>query len=138
MRTMIDVSLQDVPTPMLLIEAPTGVRYVQQCGGVRCDLQSVEGYLVPISTELTRELWAELTKLWTDREYCDFRPNEAAHAVALVESVEAWVPTGKPLPDDIACERLAFDQSRANRAQEAWVPVIAGGRRAWLIWENSD
>ena len=44
------IDLGKLYTPVLLFEAPTGVRYVQQINGDRCDRDMIEGFMLVLAS----------------------------------------------------------------------------------------
>jgi hypothetical protein len=131
----------------VVVQAPTGVLYQQQCAGVACEHREVEGYLVPLGAlapdpaqggiapgELTTVFHtgngcthgAKLGRLPADRE---------ARLQALVASVPFW--TINEAGSDV-CAPLMLDESRCTELTEAWVPVITPDGPGVLMWSNCD
>jgi hypothetical protein len=118
----------------VIVTAPTGVTYTNQCGGTSCDSQRVEGFLVPVGTPQH----LAVIKSWFRRRFgescwCDGRLGADLVVVqelaALVAELPCWA--SGPVP-------LALDAARLSEGGEAWVPVRSPFGAGWLSWMNSD
>ena len=131
---MIDIFLQEISQPMLLIHASTGVNYINQCEGCVCSQKMAEGFLVPLTPPRDFSISSELgiTKVIELTERHDIGSCLFSKLVEVLPKVLVFVN------DD--WRKLIFDANRAAEVVEAWVPVrcesVKG--RATLIWENSD
>ena len=128
---------------MLVIEYPTGIFYENQCGGVACSQEEIEGVLVPLG--LPRE----------DAERFMTAPFPRAAPV----NVEVADMLDEILASAAFAKYVKVDRSRLIDSCEAWVFVVAetpedselqlygpyfgaprgfGTVRGVLTWPNSD
>ena len=115
---------------MLIVSAPTGVRYTNQVGGHACNQPQLEGYLIPLGNPIAD--MNELENYWIESGEAD--PDTLARfdrAIAGQSIPEIWF-------DAETAKRIAFG--------EAWIPVcfrfewfenVLEGR-AVLTYYNSD
>ena len=133
----------------VVVDAPTGVFYANQCGGTACDQRESEGYYVPLSgvpmvpgeppigaADLSAafhgrggacqwEMASDGTKLTPDR---------LAQLTATVARIPFWSVDGQDVR-----QPLRLDDARLGELAEAWVPVrLPDGKRAMLVWNNCD
>jgi len=110
---------------MLLIEAPSGLIFQQQCNGLECDVRSAEGFLIPIHSRPEMEdVYALFESGRVSREALKHALGELS--VCLNDDWQApWTS-------------IELDEERFDQALEAWVPVRVGEMHAYLIWCNSD
>lgn len=120
---------------MLLVEAKTGVHYLQQCNGGACEQRGAEGFLVPLSGIDDGE---PIPPPAFEGEI-----SGAKELQALADHVGRYwcVPLdgrGYDLPG--GDRAIALDRSRleSGSAVEAFVPVTTPWGPGWLLWENSD
>lgn len=119
---MIEVWLQGVPAPSVIVEGKTGVVYHHQYGGTDCNQAAVEGFLVPVFWEPGQS------------------PTLDSDVPAAIKTIPlAYVWCGE------RCVALEFDaeRERAERhatfdQMEAFLAVKTPWGPGWLIWENSD
>ena len=131
---MIDIFLQSISQPMLIVHASTGVNYINQCEGNNCNQKVAEGFLVPMEDpqgylnpdEQSMTAIIELT------ESFDLGSNLFNGLIEALPKVTVFIN------DD--WQRLALDIDRAGEVVEAWVPVRVESVKglATLIWNNSD
>lgn len=119
----------------VIVLAPTGVAYNNQCGGTNCVHQEAEGFLVPVGTP--DDLAAVRDWFWRrfgGACWCDGRlaadPSTARDLAEIVAGVRCWAG-GHPAP-------LQLDAERLPDGCEAWVPVQSPFGPGWLTWINSD
>ncbi|WP_437315837.1 DUF6210 family protein [Sorangium sp. So ce385] len=132
---------------VVVVEAPTGVLYEQQCAGTGCDDRAIEGYLVPLGG-LKVDASAgfiepdELTSVFHDGSACvwgmcgDRLPHDRLGRLRqLVRSVPYWHrrDDGEEVPSP-----LELDERRLGELAEAWVPVITPDGPGILMWHNCD
>ena|SRR5215472_6537067 len=122
----------------VVVEAPTGVIYEHQCTGYLCEQRSVEGYLVPVGTRQAAAAilrfferfngWPPplANQVWT--------PSLRQELADVVKEIPYWERRG----DVDVRVNLQLDDGRLDEATEAWVPVLAAGHRAILLFENCD
>lgn len=121
---MISVELPEQFTPLLVIEAPTGVVYSTQAGGTACAHPEAEGFLVPLDYFDT----APLEKVYRDRWDNNVPECDERVTVALAAARDGRLePIG-----------LALDVERYAWWGEAWLPIVCTYGRGWLTWPNSD
>lgn len=126
---------------IVIVEAPTGVTYEQQCGGYACEPRTLEGFLIPVgnSTESKKIydwFWA------TFKGHCyktlngtPWTPETTVQLQALVAQIPCW-HTRKDGEDE--SHSLQLDTNRMDECIEAWMPVITPYGRGILTLENSD
>jgi hypothetical protein len=124
---------------LLVVEAPTGVEWTQQTGGVACQHPVVEGYVVPL--EAPQMIMAELSSITLNHYYGlkSIKGQALQRLRAAVRALEVSVSDdrGKFGWKD---HRITLDVSRFKHqdAGEAWIPVNSVLGKGWLTFENSD
>jgi len=125
---------------LVLVEAPTGVIYVQQCAGGLTEERSMEGFLIPVGDQ------ADAKRLYdwfwsTFRGACYFTSRGSpwtsiatAELAALVAEIPCWW-TGS---DPDRREFLRLDEGRMHECVEAWIPVLTPYGRGVVVLANSD
>lgn len=119
----------------VIVLAPTGVSYSNQCGGTACNYQQAEGFLVPVGTQQQLcSVTAWFRKRFGASCWCDGRiaadPALVQELAAVVAELPCWAE-GNAVP-------LQLDMDRLTLGGEAWVPVRSAFGLAWLTWTNSD
>lgn len=133
----------------VVVHAPTGVFYANQCGGTACEQREREGYYVPLSgVPMTpgepRLGAAELSAPFHGRggachwdmasDGRKLTPDRLAGLTATVARIPFW-----SVDDRGARQPLRLDDARLGELAEAWVPVrLPDGKRAVLVWSNCD
>lgn len=133
----------------VIVGAPTGVFYANQCGGTACEHRECEGYYVPLSSvpmipEEPRLSAAELSAAFHGpggachwdlaTAGATLSPDRLARLTSTVARIPFWSDDG---PD--TRQPLRLDDSRLGDLAEAWVPVLLPeGRGAILVWGNCD
>jgi hypothetical protein len=130
----------------VVVAAPTGVFYQQQCGGLACHQREQEGYLVPLGglkflPDQGDVDPIELTAVFHEKDACRWSspgahlPVDRLHRLReLIASIPMWTNRGGA---DIRA-RLALDESHRSDLLEAWVPVVTPEGAGVLLWENCD
>ncbi|WP_369184712.1 DUF6210 family protein [Streptomyces sp. Y1] len=122
----------------VIVAAPTGVVYQNQCGGYSCDQYEQEGYLVPLygadPDEELRKIFVGELKGWGHRGRA-WSPEVLERVRAAVRDFGIYGSGGtdEPVPPS-----LVLDESRLAEAAEAWLPVLTPDGPGVLVWENSD
>ncbi len=135
----------------LIVDAPTGVFYANQCGGHACERREREGYYVPLSgiamtADGPRLSAAELSAAFHGAagachwdmaaDGTKLSPDRLAGLAAVVARVPFWSVDGE---GNDARHPLCLDTARLGELAEAWVPVVLpDGSRAILVWRNCD
>ena len=119
----------------VIVLAPTGVTYSNQCGGNACDQKQAAGFLVPVGTPADLAAVAGwFRQRFSESCYCDGRlatePSAVRELAAVVADIPCWA-VGKPVS-------LGLDAARLTDGGEAWVPVLSPHGPGWLTWTNSD
>lgn len=126
----------------VVVQAPTGITYASQCGGVANECRRVEGYLVPLGglkydPDLGRLDSAELRAVFHDNSRCVGRATaeRISELARLVAEIPFWV-----CREDTVEERgrLKLDDIRMDQVMEAWVPVQTPEGAGILLWDNCD
>jgi len=127
----------------VIVAAPTGVTYKQQCGGLLTEQQSLEGFLIPLSAKDQAEkiyqwFWdtfngncygrPDVISLWT--------PAYTTQLRELVSGVNMFWTRASDGEDEL--HPLILDESRMNECIEAWIPVITPYGPGILTLRNSD
>jgi hypothetical protein len=122
----------------VIVAAPTGVVYQNQCGGYACAQYEQEGYLVPLyGTDLDEdlnEIFVGELKGWGTRG----REWPAGVLDRLRAAVDSLGMYGSGHHDGSYSPSLVLDESRLSEAAEAWIPVVTPDGPGVLVWENSD
>jgi hypothetical protein len=124
---------------LLLVEAPTGVIYEQQCGGHANELMSLEGFLIPLGAQAGADTMYEWFQK-TFRGQCHKGGNHwnAEHTQqlqALIGRIPCWYHN-KQRKDER--HFLQLDMARLGDCLEAWIPVISPYGHGILTLKNSD
>ena len=128
------VQLWESQTASLLVEAPTGAIYTNQCGGTACSHPEVEGFEVPVSYFDDGEAYKLLCDFW-------FEPVGDPCWVNLIEerltALNTVVAGYINAPNNM---HMKVDESRIYTMAwgEAWVPVTSAYGPGILTWMNSD
>ena len=133
----------------LIVDAPTGVFYANQCGGTACEQREREGYYVPLSStpmasDEPRLGAAELSAAFHGRggachwdmatDGRKLTPDRLTRLTAAVARIPSWSVDGQNTR-----QPLRLDDKRLGELAEAWVPVLLpAGERAILVWGNCD
>ncbi len=150
---IVSLTLEEPQFIGVIVEAPTGVVYKQQCGGTHCYHHSIEGYFVPVSrlelgddrvsddrfaldTNRLKEVFHHAVP--GDDDACvfgqaieDLPPDRLARLIALVALL------GYHGADYDRCA-ITLDRSRLALGCEAWVPVVTPDGPGLLVWNNCD
>lgn len=129
---MTEVDLDpDGLTPLLLVEAPTGVVYLHQCGGVACLQRRLEGFLVPLAGG--DRAAAELTAMFHEGETCAF--GQGGHGLPM----DRWSRLALVVGGLSSWDSVSLDDARRGEAVEGLVPVTTVPHGpAWLLCANCD
>lgn len=121
----------------VVVEAPTSVIYLQQCGGTTNRQCEAEGYLVPVTSEPAlgelRHLF-EKTLRGTGTERHEWSGDQVRRLRDAVTRVVFWTSDRDTDEADV----LTLDTSRMAEVDEAWVPVRTPAGAGVLVWCNSD
>lgn len=135
----------------VIVEAPMGVVYANQCGGTATETRQCEGFFVPLSTvaidaEQPRVTAAELSAPFHGRRgschwdlacgMARLPPDKLEQLKVAVERIPFWYSDEKDVDHRAA---LRLDSSRLEEVAEAWVPVLLPeGSTGILVWKNCD
>lgn len=123
---------------MVIVDAPTGVRYSNQTGGYACHQSWQEGYLLPVfGAGLDEELALIFAEELRGHGY---RP--VAWSPSLLDRLRAAVADvavyGAQNRDALYPTPLVLDERRVDETEEAWVRVLTPDGPGVLVWQNSD
>lgn len=121
-KSKIFLNFPGEPTIYLLIEAPTGVVYEMQCGGLRCELREAEGFLVPT--------YRSAPDIQTVGDEPDINKHQLAKIKECCSDLEIMI-------SDVHVS-TEIDESRMDEWLEAWIPARIGTFRGYFVWNNSD
>jgi hypothetical protein len=135
----------------LILAAPTGVLYRQQCGGFWCNMMSLEGYMVPIGRSEATETRSRPDDQFTIDSYdlrSFFHTEDggcpwgfvAQMPPEQIDRLEAQVSLLRYrfYGTDWEESEIRFDRSKIDEAQEAWIPVTTPDGSGVLVWNNCD
>ncbi|WP_203909179.1 DUF6210 family protein [Rhizocola hellebori] len=134
----VDFNPQDaVPEVLgLIVAAPTGVLYGNQCGGLTCLYQELEGYLVNVGRA---QSFIEFFAKFKGRPpigAADWSETDLAQLAAMVrDEVFYFVEESGGGDSRIP---LALDSTNVQRLTEGWIPIRAGEQVGALVFANSD
>nr|AGS49334.1 hypothetical protein [uncultured bacterium esnapd2] len=134
MQVRVDFNPHDaVPEVLcLIVPAPTGIVYENQCGGLACVQKSLEGYLVVVGRATP---FTDFFARFAGYPPVTWAVEDLDQLQRLVrETVAYFVPDG----DSDARVMLSLDFDRLDDLTEAWIPVRAGDQAAVLVFANSD
>ncbi|CAM3592195.1 DUF6210 domain-containing protein [Kibdelosporangium persicum] len=137
MQVRVDFNPHDaVPEVLcLIVPAPTGVVYENQCGGHACLRKSLEGFLVVVGRATP---FTEFFARFDGRPPVSWTVEDLDRLQRLVrEKVAYFVPDGDSGDSDVRV-LLSLDFDRLDDLTEAWLPVRAGDEAAVLVFANSD
>lgn len=123
---------------VVIVHAETGVLYGHQCGGYGPSVRTVEGFLVPLSSDqracqdekALQSDYHEQALISIFATFCGHLPSSgddwAAELLDLLEDSVADVLMWKTSQDDVDTCRTALqlDRSRLFELTEGWIPVI--------------
>ncbi|MFD9687750.1 DUF6210 family protein [Kitasatospora sp. NPDC059088] len=122
----------------VIVAAPTGVVYQNQCGGYACAQYEQEGYLVPLYGADLDEHLNEIFIGELQGHGMRGRDWPAEVLDRLRAAVGSLGIYGSGRHDDLCPPSLVLDESRLSEAAEAWIPVTTPDGPGVLVWENSD
>jgi hypothetical protein len=135
------------PWLLLVIKAPTGVVYENQCAGTGTDHRLVEGYIVPVGgpwvnpNEGAIDIKA-LTAVFHEGKACvwswkgnDIPQDRLDVLQKLVESIPYWECSATGDDRRLA---LKLDQTRLFEVAEGWIPIITPDGPGVLVFQNCD
>ena len=126
----------------VIVEAPTGVTYEQQCGGYATELRTAEGFLIPVgglteSRKIYDWFWATFKGYcFTSGDESPWTPERIAQLQALVARIPCWYSTARDGEREL--HYLQLDLERMEECIEAWIPVRTPYGQGFLTLENSD
>jgi hypothetical protein len=130
----------------VIVAAYTGVTYGQQCAGTTTDVRELEGFLLPVSTDLTRTKQEGLAQLvnffkayqrfMNDTQSSQWPETLLEELELIIEAIRDW-ESKKETEIDVP-HTLLFDKTRLSEIAEAWVPVHTVYGPGILTWHNSD
>ncbi len=125
---------------MVIVEAPTGVKYKNQVGGIALWHPEVEGYGIPcrVPREALDIVFVE--KLGRGGMFGCGMPEKLADILDAIITKVAICKVATSRYDYLDDEEIRIDRERLQKADEAWLPVllVSSCARGWLTWENSD
>lgn len=140
MRTVL---LYDLTQCALILPAPSGIEYMQQCGGTSCFQRTLEGGLVPIAYNLLPQQYEQSLEAGLARLFPEGNPGGVEEAEA--DEID------RLLAASFTTAAIRVDRAQLHRSVEAWVYVVVdpatfkgspfdGWDRfeAVLTWANSD
>jgi hypothetical protein len=121
--------------PQVIVPFRTGVIYRHQYGGTACLHAELEGYLVPVHSAATLEIFDELfVKRWRGS---GMRTSlMTAEELDLLRRAVGYIRFAGDLDEEEV--RLEVDDARLAALDEAWVPVLTPHGPSFLAWSNSD
>jgi hypothetical protein len=127
---------------LVIVAAPTGVTYSQQCAGFATECRSAEGFLIPIGAPAdAKRLYDWFWDAFQGHCYAmpprgsPWTPETTTGLAGLVAALPCWHTA-----DDGQDTRhfLKLDLERMDECAEAWIPVITPYGRGILTLGNSD
>ena len=153
-KRIVSLTLEEPKFIGVVIDAPTGVIYSQQCGGTNCYHYDFEGYFVPLSRyELDESDTTSDNRLALDTDLLKAVFHEA---VPGDPDACVWARSTDELPPDrldrlaalvaLLCYRggnydekmITLDYLRLKDGCEACVPVVTPDGPGTLVWNNCD
>ena len=110
----------DFTTTMLIVQAPTGIRYEVQMAGLACDHRAVEGFVLTLG---------QYAQDFDDCGYgCAFIRDSAQEKLA--DALDAYFSRVSPANPNIS---FRIDRDRLSELEEGWWPVIVSGSRIGYV-----
>jgi hypothetical protein len=134
----VDFNPQDaVPEALgLIVSARTGVLYGNQCGGLACLYEELEGYLVIVGRARPFIDFFSKFEGRPPMGGVDWSETDLVQLTRMVrDEVFYFVPDSSGGDSRIP---LVLDRLNAQKLTEGWVPVQAGDRVGVLVFANSD
>lgn len=122
---MIDIFLEELCQPVLLVLKKTGVVYEQQCNGLACHHKKAEGYLFPVGDVFYHR---KLEEIMVD--FCRMRGSD----ISIIDITSINILVSEVLSDFNG----ALNFSKLDELVEGWFPVITDLGEAILLFENCD
>lgn len=150
---MTEIGLYDVPRPVLIVKAQTGVSYYNQVGGCGCFHKSQEGFIIPLWGVNPMEYRAFNHHVWYATYHAAEPPDLNAHSdfpgfdappqesqkwrdqvwwEEVVETIEGL--RGRDTPRDFV--RMKVKKDKGIDHYEAWVEVRALIRTSSYNWSH--
>jgi hypothetical protein len=128
---VVDPDGSEAPWMYVIVEAPTGVRYVSQSGGSACLQNVCEGYLVPVRShpddrgdDLSSDPALLALRAVFEEEMGGVGRSGYELDDRLLKGIRAAVTAIRFWPaDDRPPKNLVLDETRLDVLDEAWVPV---------------
>ena len=133
------VGVHFFPDLGLIVKAPTGVVYTNQCAGYMCAHCEAEGFFVPLQARGGWRALDVLQNLFSGNGFDDFTPKTADQFDRVLHR--------------LGLDSIRSDRSKLEESAEAWVHVIASGGDDFyipfdsrtresvegvLVWPNRD
>ena len=127
----------------VIIEAPTGIVYENQCAGTSCLHKQVEGYYVPLGHPFTVPTTANVISFF-DRFHCTpptrrnlWREKDLKELAAIISKIVFWKSKIESTLND-KMTYLTLDTDRLDDLTEAWIPVKTADGPGVLVFDNCD
>jgi hypothetical protein len=152
-RRIVTLTMEEPKFIGVIIHAPTGVIYKQQCGGTLCHHEQLEGYFVPVSRlELGDADRSSVDRFALDTDllkavFHDAYPDDADACVWGGSTADLPWDRVQRLADLVALlgyhgdrdpRPIAVDAARFDEGHEAWVPILTPDGPGVLVWNNCD
>ncbi len=130
----------------VIVAAPTGVTYGQQCAGTATETREMEGFLLPVSTEPTASRQKTLSQLvnffkkhrrfMNGGPYTQWPENLLTELEQIIAAIRHWESDRETQVD--VPHALHLDTTQLFNIAEAWIPVHTIHGPGILTWHNSD
>ncbi|WP_264776155.1 DUF6210 family protein [Deinococcus aetherius] len=123
----------------VIVEAPMGVTYGEQCMGLACDQRKIEGFLIPTFADaglLTN--FFERFQGWPPGVKEEWKSADAEELALLVEGIRVWRTYSDTEGRTDEPHFLTLDRNRLAESTEAWVRVLTPYGPGVLVFPNSD
>jgi hypothetical protein len=132
---MVQVRLDEMASPMIIVSASTGVIYTHQVGGTSLVYEELEDFAVPVRLD-------EREQVASFEDRLSYHTMEIAEIPA--ETLDRIDLLFKSYPDLVG---IACDRSRVSREAWIWISIdercaqldgLRGRHLGVLTWQNSD
>ena len=123
---------------LVLIEAPTGIVYHQQCGGLATLDKKQEGFIIPVGgPDIARPIFEWFESVFKGHCYqgrSDWTEDRVMQLRALIEALPIWYQN----KEESHRTFLQLDEGRMDECCEAWIPVRTPYGPGIVLLANSD
>lgn len=124
----------------VIVNAPTGVIYAHQCGGLSTEQRTTEGYLIPLGgsqiAERLSRFFKDEFKGYSFPPHAHWTADRKAKLSDLISEIPCWLTSEKN--DNDRRDFLMLNEMWFDECTEGWVPVHTPYGPGVLVFKNCD